>query len=529
MTTKTISVKVDSGNSAQKVGELDKSMVGLGSSANKANSEILKLNKSTEAIRASSDAAGGAFKGLGRNAGQASIQVQQFVGQVQGGQSALLALSQQSADLGIVLGAPLIGTFVALGASLLSFGLALNETTDDFKEFSEESEKAQEKLLEFIRTTDQASRTAATVVAVSELNREYEKLSQTIADLEEKNAQLQKSGQVNAQASVVAQKLIDKNNQKIKEAQKQQEILSERISEAADVSIEASAKINAETQKEIDKRIERVNVEIELQRKLNETVQLTAAREKLKTEQIRQEVEARQAFYSGEITQQQLNEEIALQNLFFAYENRRNAILGNERLTAEQKAILISTLAEQEIAAEEALQLRLTQAAQKGAQDRANVQKWESTQVLSAVGSSLNALANLQSKNFKREKKLRKAAVIVNTASAVMKTWEANGGYPYAIAPAAAMAATGLAQLNAINSASANGGGSIDSSTPAPTPAAQPAQQQQQSSTFEILGLDTLIGELRESNGVLSTDAVANMFESFRQAGQNGANTSLGG
>ena len=56
------------------------------------------------------------FSGVGRNAGQAGIQIQQFVGQVQGGQSAMLALSQQAADLGIVLGAPLVGVIVSLGA-----------------------------------------------------------------------------------------------------------------------------------------------------------------------------------------------------------------------------------------------------------------------------------------------------------------------------------------------------------------------------------------------------------------------------
>ena len=44
--------------------------------------------------------------GIGRSAGMAGIQLQQFVGQVQGGQSAMLALSQQSADLGFVHGAP---------------------------------------------------------------------------------------------------------------------------------------------------------------------------------------------------------------------------------------------------------------------------------------------------------------------------------------------------------------------------------------------------------------------------------------
>lgn len=57
-------------------------------------------------------------KGIQSNLGQAGIQVQQFVGQLQGGQSAMVALAQQSADLGIVLGAPLIGVFVSLAAVL---------------------------------------------------------------------------------------------------------------------------------------------------------------------------------------------------------------------------------------------------------------------------------------------------------------------------------------------------------------------------------------------------------------------------
>ena len=67
-----------------------------------------EVNKSTKGMRAA----------LGSNLGQAGIQVQQFVGQLQGGQSAMVALAQQSADLGIVLGAPLIGVFVSLAAVL---------------------------------------------------------------------------------------------------------------------------------------------------------------------------------------------------------------------------------------------------------------------------------------------------------------------------------------------------------------------------------------------------------------------------
>lgn len=54
-----------------------------------------------------------------RRSGQAGIQFQQFIGQIQGGQGVMLALSQQSADLGFVLGAPLLGAIAGISASLI--------------------------------------------------------------------------------------------------------------------------------------------------------------------------------------------------------------------------------------------------------------------------------------------------------------------------------------------------------------------------------------------------------------------------
>lgn len=93
---------------------LKKEIDRLNSSAGKAKAPLVGLAKSgTKATKG--------LAGVGRNAGQAGIQVQQFVGQIQGGQSALLAFSQQSADLGFVLGAPLLGAVVGIGASLVGF------------------------------------------------------------------------------------------------------------------------------------------------------------------------------------------------------------------------------------------------------------------------------------------------------------------------------------------------------------------------------------------------------------------------
>jgi hypothetical protein len=89
---------------------------------NKLRTDIEKLDKSGKSAAASLAASNGKLTGtfskLGSGAGRAGIQVQQFVGQVQGGTNPMLALSQQATDLGFVLGFPLLGAVAGLGASL---------------------------------------------------------------------------------------------------------------------------------------------------------------------------------------------------------------------------------------------------------------------------------------------------------------------------------------------------------------------------------------------------------------------------
>jgi len=86
------------------------------------------------------------LSGIGRSAGQAGIQIQQFVGQIQGGQSAMLALSQQGADLGFVLGAPLIGAIVGIGASAIGMATGLGTAKSAMDQLSESAVKLEEVL-----------------------------------------------------------------------------------------------------------------------------------------------------------------------------------------------------------------------------------------------------------------------------------------------------------------------------------------------------------------------------------------------
>ena len=109
-------------------------------------SDFKRVDSSSKSLNTQvTKTADGVKKSVHRNFGQAGIQVQQFVGQLQGGQSAMLALSQQSADLGIVLGAPMVGVIVSLGAVLLGTllpSLMSNKTSADALAKSVESVKA---------------------------------------------------------------------------------------------------------------------------------------------------------------------------------------------------------------------------------------------------------------------------------------------------------------------------------------------------------------------------------------------------
>lgn len=194
MTDKIIRVKIDAGDSAAQINQLDKSMVGLGTSADKTTAEINQLNQintqTTKTAQAVNQALGGTSQGLagfGRQAGQAGIQLQQFVGQVQGGVSPLVALSQQAADLGYVLGFPLLGAVVgiaaAIGGPLISSFITAGNESDNLKDKLDDLQKK-------IADLDAESKKAFTQVELGKLNVAYDKQLEKIQALRQESARL---------------------------------------------------------------------------------------------------------------------------------------------------------------------------------------------------------------------------------------------------------------------------------------------------------------------------------------------------
>lgn len=108
---------------------------------NQVNTDLSRTATNAGKTQAAVMGAGSAMSGMGRNAGMAGIQVQQLVGQIQAGTNPMLALSQQAADLGFVLGAPLVGAIAGLAASFAMVLLpALFDTKDAMKEVKDIAE-----------------------------------------------------------------------------------------------------------------------------------------------------------------------------------------------------------------------------------------------------------------------------------------------------------------------------------------------------------------------------------------------------
>lgn len=93
------------------ISSTNKGVDSVSESSKSASSSVSKLSYSTKS--ANDDL--GKF---GRKAGQAGIQFQQLVGQIQGGQNVFNAVSAQAADLGFVLGFPLLGAVTGIATAV---------------------------------------------------------------------------------------------------------------------------------------------------------------------------------------------------------------------------------------------------------------------------------------------------------------------------------------------------------------------------------------------------------------------------
>lgn len=172
----------------------------LGKTSKKASQDSKKFGD--DASKAS-----GGVQSFGSSAGRAGIQIEQFVGQVQGGQNAFLALSAQATDLGIVLGAPLLGVIVGLSSAIAGALLpSLFKSGDAAEEVAEKVQKLVKELSDLDDMQRQVVLTAQGYNVKTKAD-EYMALTKSVEDqrkeLERLNAENGKSVFVSGATNVV--------------------------------------------------------------------------------------------------------------------------------------------------------------------------------------------------------------------------------------------------------------------------------------------------------------------------------------
>jgi hypothetical protein len=186
---------------------------------------------------------------------------------------------------------------------------------------------------------------------------------------------------------------------------------------------------------------------------------------------------------------------------------QKQRIAEDEKLNEDERRIASSLLNEQLILQQQTTEQRLTEIRDEGRAARAELDKLEYKNRLDSAGRLGNALISFgqgQSKTiFGIGKKLALAQAAVSLPAAVMESFKNGGGYPWGLIPAAAMAAQGLQQINAIKSTTFDGGGSSPGvggasggTASGVTPQLPQAPEQVQS--LSIIGQESIVRELQE-------------------------------
>lgn len=304
---------VDAGNIEYSVGinttEMEKSVKKVEQGVNKIDTQMTKVAASTKK-------ASGALGMMSRNAGQAGIQIQQFVGQIQGGQSAMLALSQQAADLGIVMGAPLVGAVIGLSASFAGMLLpSLLETENALENYNEKQKESQEATNEFIKSTDAASKNSAILTATTKLNREYDLLSKTINNAKEEQKKI--TEQIGTASETAVSRLVarfESLNEVIKESEEKQKTLSAQIEETFNQGLQDATDQTEEARRGLQSFTDALQTKVETLGMTERGLALYTAEQLGATEADKDSINAKydiiEAYQQQILAQKELNKEI---------------------------------------------------------------------------------------------------------------------------------------------------------------------------------------------------------------------------
>ncbi len=455
--------------------QTDSLVVKLDADVKKFEQKILAAESSVDKLGVTTGKATNKVGGMGRGAGQAGIQMQQFIGQIQGGQSAMLALSQQSADLGFVLGAPLIGAVVGISASIAGMLMvALRDGAEQVKDFTfdiDEMAKSLDKINSL--TTNQLK---AGLIATNKQLTQIEKQSKETGDkifvLSEKlneGAKTVVTYSKTGEAIISSQKLTAKETKKLNEELIQEKANLDALNKTKADQLKIQNEINAKlqgrpsTKNKIDAENEATKESIKLLREKQkasnmlflslqgqtEADPMLANSELLNEQRLRDEQRFIDDINEIKFTGLETDEE-----LFFKQQEIHQAMLDNKLISEKEFAA-----AQARIAKEFAGELKVEE----------KVVKQTEAQKLNTRQTSIRAAMAINGAFLDDNKEIAAGLIVADTYTGMQKALAIDpiGGWANALA----IGVTGAANLaGALSSGRGGGGGISGSSGGAPAP-----------------------------------------------------------
>ncbi len=432
------------------------------------DSSTVSLKKHLSDVKKRADLAAKASSNLSRSVGMGAVQFGQFAGQVQGGQSALLAFSQQGADIGMLFGPAgmIAGGIVAVGAALAGALVPslfeATETTEDLAKALRELQK-ENKLTEaqtkFLAQAD-AEAAEEKKKKIAGIKEEIEEKGQLITQFNQLRAaeiKSAKDGKVNDTVVGGYTNSISELREELVRLQAQLDIESGATGGPTDEAKEEARKASESANARISALKAAFKIENKLIREENEegyrirldgmSMAKSAQKSAWEKEKIRLEAssDARIAMMKSETQKAQ----------------------ENKILSEEQKSQIAKDYGMLELDQKNQLNAKLTQAEEAHSAKMVKIKEMEESAKRKAVAGAFSNLSQLMNTESRKLFEIGKAAAL---ASAVVSGYDAAvtnyakgskiGGPPLGAAFAAASLAATFAQVRAIQSTSFGGSGS---------------------------------------------------------------------
>lgn len=512
-------------------------VVGLDLNADKYIATSKQVSVANNNISISSKKADKQLANFSRRSGMAGIQFQQFIGQIQGGQSAMVALSQQSADLGFVLGAPLLGAVAGISASIIGMLLpalfsadenvkTLNESTETltktFRSLSKEQQQIvvsglQEKLKEQVKEYGELT------TSVRELEREYasskflsgQSMLSFFADPQESLKELTAAKVAVTKLGVELEETAEKIRGFSDEDQASVDVVKDLITAIQEKSnmlnasarvVDLSAAAVAGANGEDLKRINIIHDEIDAQKEKNRVLAEGNAFANIGT------TEADPAILNaGLLHEQRLRDEESFlesmaeikftgleteAELFFKQQEMHQLLLDKKLIGEEEFA-----KAQEQIAKRYAKGLKQ----EEKITEQTELGKLNSKQSAIRLGMQANEMM------FNDNKLINAGLIVADTAVGIQKSLAIN---PYDYVNVGVIAATGALGVASALSAS-KGGGSVAS---APTGGPNPTQEDFQQETSSLSLTDASANGSSQQTITLSTDTGDDLVDAIAHA-----------